>query len=446
MKNSKLFQYIVMGAFILFIVIGAILFSTYKSKGSQASNINITIWGTLPADSFSYFYTRYFGENSLKYNVTYVAKSEASFDQDLLEAIASGVGPDAIILPGDLIVRYSNKIYPIPYNTLSELQFKQTYIQEGELYLNNNGILALPFSVDPLIMYWNRSIFNNAGITKIPTTWTEVSNLVPKIVKKDQAQNISRSAVALGEYRNITNAKDILGAIIIQAVNKIAGEDSFPIGNPIVNRNADQTFTSSLKDNFSSKTNPAITALTLFTNFSNPGKPEYSWNRSLVNSIDNFTNGDLAIYFGYSSEFVKIKNKNPNLNFMVASLPQQVDTKINSTIGNILGLAILKNSKDPAGAYTVISALTSADAFKYWKDIFNIPSARRDILSQNEPNAIKSVFNNSAIMSNGWYDPNQVETGLIFQEMIESYTTGRDTLEGSVANASDRLDKLLRNK
>jgi ABC-type glycerol-3-phosphate transport system substrate-binding protein len=446
MKNSNLFQYIVIGAFVFFIIIGAILFSTYKSKNQQTSNISIAIWGTLPADSFSSFYSRYFSENDLKYNVSYEAKSRETLDQDLVEAIASGVGPDAIILPEDLIVRFSNKIYPIPYTTISELQFKQTFIQEGELYLTNSGILALPFTVDPLVMYWNRSIFNNASITKIPTTWTEVYNLVPKIVKKDAAQNLSRSAVALGEYRNVTNAKDILSAMIIQSVNKLTGESSSLVGNPIVNRSAESVFSSTLKDNFGSKSNPAITALTFFTNFSNSSKPEYSWNRSLPNSIDAFTNGDLALYFGFASEFIQIKNKNPNLNFSVALLPQLPDTKINSTLGNMLGFAILKNSKDPAGAFTVLSSLTNVKAFPYWKDIFNIPSARRDILSQVEPNAIKTVFNTSAIMSNGWFDPNGAQTSLIFQEMIESYTTGRESLDSAVSNASDRIDKILSGK
>lgn len=434
MKNNKIFQYVVIGLFVFFIIVGAILFSTYRSADKTATNINITLWGTLPADTFNTFVSQYFNEVNLKYKVNYTAKTPASFDRDLVEAIASGAGPDAIILPTNLIMRYSNKIYPIPYAVLPELTFKQNFIQEGELYLNATGTLALPFSVDPLVMYWNRDIFNNASLTKAPLTWAEVANLVPKMTKKDQVQNILTSTVALGEFRNVTNAKDILSTLLIQT------------GGSIVKTNEDGTFQSTLEDDFGLKVSPASLALQFYTNFSNPVRPEYSWNRSLTNSLDAFANGDLAIYFGFASEYLTIKNKNPNLNFDVSFIPQIANAKIYNTFGNMLGFAIMKTSPNPAGVYTVLSTLTSAEAFPFWKDLLNIPSARRDILNQVDNSAVKTVFNKSAIMSKGWLDPNSLKTGEIFQNMVESYTTGRSSLDESINTASDQLDSLLNSK
>jgi ABC-type glycerol-3-phosphate transport system substrate-binding protein len=432
MKNSKLFQYIFIGSFVFFIIVGAILFATYKSSNDTVENISITMWGALPADSFTPFVSRYFSEAGLKYKVNYIEKNSIAFDRDLVEALASGVGPDAIIIPTDLIIRFSDKVYTIPYAVLPELTFKQNFIQEAEIYLNNNGAIALPFTVDPLVMYWNRDIFNNAGVTKPPVSWTEIAGLVSKMTRKDQSSNILASTVALGEFRNIVNAKEILSALIIQS------------GSPIVGLNSDGSFRSLLGQSFGLGTSPAILALQFYTNFSNPVKPSYSWNRSLPASIDVFANGDLAMYFGFASEYTKIKAKNPNLNFGVAILPQIAGAKTYNTYGNMLGFAILKSSKNPAGAYTVLSSLTSSAAFPFWKDIFNIPSARRDILSQPETNATKTVFNQSAIISKGWLDPNKANTSAIFQDMIESYTTGRETLESVVSIASDRLENLLK--
>jgi len=407
------------------------LFSTYRSSDKTLTEIKVSIWGTLSASSFSAFTEDYFSKAGLKYSVSYSEKNPTTFDRDLVEAIASGVGPDAIILPSDLIVRFANKIYNIPYASLPELTFKQTFIQEGELYLTSNGVMALPFSIDPLVMYWNRDIFNNVGITKPPVSWTEVISLVPKMTKKDQAQNIITSAVAFGEYRNIINAKEILSALLIQT------------GNPIINIDSDGTFSSVLGDNFGLDTSPASLALQFYTSFSNPSRPVYSWNRSLINSLDMFTNGDLAMYFGFASEYSKIKEKNPNLNFDVAILPQISGAKTYSTTGKMLGFAIMKNSSNPAGTYTVLSSLVSAAAVPSWTNIFNLPSARRDILSQADKSAIKTVFNQSAIMSKGWYDPNSVETGAIFQDMVESYTTGRQDLSSVISVASSQLNSLL---
>ena len=437
MKNSNLFQYVVIGLFVFFLLVGAILFATFRSSSSTANKINISMWGTLPADSFNSFVTKYFSEATLKYTVNYSQRNPDTFDRDLVEALASGVGPDAIILPTDLIIRYFNKIYPIPYTTLPELTFKQTFIQEGELFLNASGVLALPFMVDPLVMYWNRDIFSNAYMTKTPSTWSEVSSLVPQMTKKDQADNILSSTIALGEFRNINNAKDIISLLLMQSGISIVGLDT-------------GTLKSTLLDNiYDSEDSPASLTLQYYTNFSNPNKSEYSWNRSFDNSLDVFTNGDSAIYLGFASEYLTIKNKNPNLNFDVAIIPQvspqeNIRTQyVNSTFGNMLGMAIMRNSGDPAGTFTVISTLTSAAAFPFWKDVFNLPSARNDILGQFEPNPVKTIFNKSAIISKGWLDPNSAVTSGIFQEMIESYTTGRDTLEGAINTASGRLDVIL---
>lgn len=432
MKNTKLFQYILIGAFVFFIIVGAILFSTYKSTDKSVTNISITMWGTIPSDIFNSFVTKYFNENEIKYTINYTEKNPVTFDRDLVEALASGAGPDTIVLPTDLIVRYTNKIYTIPYTVLPELTFKQTFVQEGELYLNNTGVLALPFTVDPMVMYWNRDFFNNASVTKPPTTWSEILSLVPKMTKKDQNNNILSSTVAFGEFRNVVNAKDILGALFIQA------------GSPIVSYDFTGFFESALKTGAETKNPPVQLALDFYTNFSNPSKPAYSWNRSLTDSLSAFTNGDLAMYLGFASEYLSIKNKNPNLNFDVALLPQIAGAKIYNTIGNMLGFSILKSSTNPAGAYTVLTSITSAAAYPYWKDIFNIPSARRDILGITETSAVKTVFNKSAIMSKGWLDPNKAGTSAIFQDMVESYTTGRESIDSVISTASDRLDNLLK--
>jgi ABC-type glycerol-3-phosphate transport system substrate-binding protein len=284
-------------------------------------------------------------------------------------------------------------------------------------------------------MYWNRDIFNNASVTKPPAIWSDIASLSAKMSKKDPTQNILASTVALGEFRNVNNAKAILSTLFMQA------------GNPIVSLNlTDGSLSSVLKADSGSKASATSLSLQFFTNFSNPTRPEYSWNRSLPNSIDAFANGDLALYFGFASEFLTIKNKNPNLNFDVALLPQVQGAKVYSTFGNMLGFAIMKNSADPAGAYSVISALTSASAYPFWSPLFNIPSARRDILSVKDSSSVKTVFNESTIISRGWLDPNSAQTSAVFQEMVESYTTGRDTLDGAINTASDRLNSILNGK
>ncbi|MEI6528748.1 MAG: extracellular solute-binding protein [bacterium] len=431
MQKTGIFQYVVIGVFIAFIVIGAILFATYKSSQTSGSKpVSITMWGTLPKVSFDKFITEYTANMTTKFSINYTEKDTANFDADLIEALASGTGPDTIILPQTLIARYVNKIFTIPYTTLPEGTFKGDYAQGSEIYLNTVGTYAIPFAIDPMVMYWNRDIFNQAGIAKPPTTWNSVNALVPKLAKIDANKNVLQSAVALGEYRNINDAKEILSTLLLQ------------IGNPIISTN-DQGL---LENNLNIKNgnvNLAESVLQFYTNFSNPQSNLYSWNRSLVNSLEAFTDGDLAIYFGLASEYTKMRQKNPNLNFDVAMIPQIQDSKTAVTFGNQYGFAILKSSPNISDAYNVIMQITGADAVPVWSPLFAFSSARRDILAVTETNAVRDAFNKSALISQSWIDPNYSATSNIFQEMVESYTTARSNLGSAVSTASAKLGALL---
>jgi len=437
MKDNSIFQYVVLGAFIFFIVVGAIVFATYKSGSSTSkTQISITLWGSIPQNIFTPFVANY-TRNLLgtdKFVVNYVEKDSSVLDADLVEALASGDGPDAIVLPQNLILRYLNKVYTVPFTTLPERTYLDTYAQISKKYLTSNGVLALPFQVDPLIMYWNRDTFSALGITKPPATWAEIIALTTKVNKIDQNKNILETAVALGEYQNINNAKEILSTMLLQLSNPIVSLDS-------------GVAASTLSGSSLNKTSSAEQVLQYYTSFSNPTQTNYSWNRSLTSSLNAFASGDLAVYFGLASEYTKIRNKNPNLNFDVAMMPQVQDTKIKTTFGNIYGFAILKSAKDPASTYSVISQLSSADAVSSWPETYPFVSARNDVLGLSTANsAVKDVFNKSAIIADTWLDPNSQQTSNIFQEMVESYTTSRATLDGAIGTADSELGALLGNK
>jgi ABC-type glycerol-3-phosphate transport system substrate-binding protein len=255
--------------FAVSIIVGVVIFATQKSA-SQGSGVPVVIWGTLPNDSFTAA-TSELTQGSGVMQMTYVEKRADTFYQQLIESLASGAGPDIVLLPQDLIVRLRDKILPIPYTTMSLRTFTDTFIQEGSLYLDSSGILAVPFTVDPLVMYWNRDMLTNAGLPLPPKTWDEFISLAPKLTVKDKNVNILKSAVALGEYRNITNSKDIISAILLQT------------GNPIIT-----TSGNSLVSTLRPATLSSIGAINFYTDFANPIKPDYSWNRSLPNSLDMF--------------------------------------------------------------------------------------------------------------------------------------------------------------
>ncbi|MFC1802131.1 extracellular solute-binding protein, partial [Patescibacteria group bacterium] len=225
------FQLILLGIFIFFAGIGVFLFATYEGGGSTKNNIGqVMIWGSVEQGVMNSLLKELVEDNEAYLNVIYVEKKEELFNGALVEALATGTGPDIFLLPQSQILKNSNKLYPIPYENYSIRDFKDTFIEEGELYLSDKGVVGFPFIVDPMVMYWNRDIFTNAGIPNAPKAWEEFLLLTKEITEIDNNSNILKSTVALGEFRNIKNAKEILLMLILQT------------GNPIVRRNSDGSF------------------------------------------------------------------------------------------------------------------------------------------------------------------------------------------------------------
>ena len=431
MKNN--FQLIVLSVFVFFIILGLVVFASFKASSSSSSDVTISVWGTVDQSSFNNFVSKVKLDLNKDLKIKYTQQGKSSLDQALVEAIASGRGPDVVLLPGDLVVRYSDKVYPIPFATLPQRTFTDTFVQEGNLYLSANGVMALPFFIDPLVMYWNRDVFSNLGIAKPPMKWSEIPLLASKFSKSDNNANITQSAVAFGGFGNINNAKEIISAIIMQT------------GNPIVQSDGGRLISSLVSSNktVANELSPVEQALNFYTDYSNPQKSTYSWNSSLPLDKQMFLSGDLAIYFGKASELSDIRAKNPNLNFDVAMIPQIVDTKVNLTYGDIQGFAILSSSKNIAAAYTTISTLTASDVESEFLGLNSYSPARRDIISAGTSDSLQTVFYNSALISKGWLDPNSVKTSQIFQVMIDDITTGRSKTGDSLKKASQELGFLL---
>ncbi len=422
------FQAVILAIFGVSLVGGLLVLATTKSK-SAGTGVPVVIWGTLPSDDFTATISEVTaGQKGLK--ITYVEKRLETFDQELLEAIAGGRGPDVIVLPQDLILRHKDKLSPISYEVIPVRDFKDSFIQEGELFLNSSGVLAVPFAIDPLVMYWNRDLLSNAGISKPPVTWDEFLTLSPKLTVKDKSLNILRSAVALGEFKNIANAKDIVSAFLLQTGNTII--------SPV---NSDNFYLSSL----TSPTLSIIGAVNFYTDFANPVKPNYSWNRALPNSRDLFSAGDLAFYFGFASESEKIRNKNPNLNFDLTYFPQPKGSSVLATYGKIWGLALLRTSQNQVDAQNDITLLTSPAIIAKWSEITSLPPVRRDLLNVNPTDPYQLIFYNSALRSRGWLDPNPLLSTLVFERMIESITSGAAEASRALDTAGKDLNALLGN-
>lgn len=431
MKEMSNFQIGLIVVFVLALVLGLGLFATQKS-GLGEGSASLLVWGTIPEDTFNNVYKASSIAKNKKITVTYVRKDSADFDDKFIEALADGIGPDVVILRQDSIYTHRNKIFVVPYENFSQRNFKDVFIEDGEIFLTSKGITAFPFIIDPMVMYWNRDMFTNNLISSPPKYWDEFYGLIDKITRKDSSGNVMQSALSFGEWKNVTNAKSILSLLLLQA------------GTPIVSYTDSAGYKSALSSQLDYTIAPGQSALNFYTQFSNPTSVYYTWNRSLPSSLNFFLSSNLSTYIGFASELFSIQQKNPNLNFDVTYVPQVRTAKNMTNFANIYGLSIVKQSKVIGASFLLVTSLVEPEALKVLESKTNLPPVRRDLLADKPTDAYRSVFYDSALVSKSWLDPSSISTTDIFKTMVESVTSGQQRVSESVSKASDSIDSLFK--
>jgi ABC-type glycerol-3-phosphate transport system substrate-binding protein len=422
---------------ILFIVLGfAIVISvaifSITNKSGASDEVAITLWGTFSGGDFLERIAE-INEDKKETGVSiqYVNKSELSYKEDLLEAFASGGGPDIFFINQDMIIPYENKITALPYENFPERDYKLRYVDGASIFLGNSGVIAFPFAVDPLVMYYNKSIFNSAGISDSPKTWDQFAGLVPILTNKDSNQNIIKSGLAFGQFKNIQYAGSVFETLLLQ------------LGDPIIARDNSGRYVSVVNDSNSAATDPLSLSLGFFTNFANPLLDTYSWNGSLPSAEDMFVQDKLAMYFAPASRFFDIQRKNINLNYEITKIPQVSQTSNFVTSGDFYGISIAKSSRNRQAAYAAINLLTNGPANADLVDNLSLAPVRRDLLRSSVGlNSYQSAIRESALVSYSWLNPAPQQTELYFEDAVDGVIQGRVD-EGAASRMVDGQLKLL---
>ncbi len=420
------FQIITLGIFILAIIGGVVAFATFKGSTSSSALPSITIWGTFSSDTFNQYVAKINNTLAQPLTIKYVQESPDKFSQDFVAALARGTGPDAILITADMILPHQDKLISIPYSALSQRTFYDSYIQEANIYLSSNGTLAIPFTVDPLVMYWNRDVFNAAGQTTYPKNWGDFTALGNILTVKDQNGTISKSAVAMGTFNNIVNARELFGTLLLQSGNPITAISGGLPASTLVAAQASSEST-----------------LQFFGQFADPSNVNYSWNRAMPDDKIAFLSGTLATYFGFASEIKDIRAKNPNLNFDVAPLPQYKTGGRATSYARMHGLSIVRTSSNANAVYQIISILTSPTNLPILSTAMYLPSVLSS-LDQGSTDPYITNFNRAALTASTWIDADPLKSKQVMSDMVSSFTSGQKTAFQAVQDAGSKYDVILK--
>ncbi len=423
-----------MVAFGLIALVSLFLFANFKGFSSGVTPVGrVTIWGTLPERSVQDTIMNLRNAHGELEATTYYEYPVDTFDRDLSDAIAAGRGPDMILISQEQLAGVEDKIQLLENSATSARTFRDTYLPEAELFLYGKGAYGIPFVLDPLVLYYNRTHLTAVGAATPPTTWEAVAGLSQALTRLDQVGGIARSGISLGTYENIENARAIMSLLLMQAGYSISERSNDGLRGTL-SRQVGQSF----------GVEPAVSAVGYYLQFANPSKTSYTWNRAFPSARQSFLAGDVSLYPGFASEEPLISGGNPNLDFDMTAIPQPGVTDSRITYGRLYAFAIPKASQNPNGAFRVAMALTKSNTLPVLARELSMAPAQRALLVPQEGNLFEPIYYPQALMARGWLSPSPSETDALFATMVSSVTSGRQDATSAVTSLDQAISAGLR--
>lgn len=400
--------------------------------------------------------------------INYKKLRYSEYEDELLNALAEDRGPDVFSIHNTWTQKYQNKIEPMPPTitmaypvvkgsikkevipelrttrsiSLKDIKNKFVDVVYDDVVIGvydekskeiKTEVFGLPLSVDTLAMYYNKDLLNNAGIAEPPRFWnTEFQQMVKRLTKQNIKGELIQSGVALGGSTNIERASDILSVLMMQN-GTIMMNDSGRVMFDKVPEN--------LKD---SGGMPGLEALRFYTEFANPSKEVYSWNKEMDNSVDVFAQGKLAMMFGYSYQLPTIKSQSPKLNFSIAKLPQIEGSTQKINFANYWIETVSNKSKYTDEAWDFIQFATQAGQVESYLEKTKKPTALRSLVNKQIDDINISIFVEQVLTAKSWYKGEGAQAAeKIIGEMIDSVIAGQEKIEKIVSLSAKRVQQTI---
>ncbi len=431
MDKLRPFQIAILVVFGLVAIVSVFMIAAFQGFSVNAVNPygdKVTIWGTFAEKPFTDAIQEIGRDDKNFLIVEYRQYDPRTFESELIDAIAEGTAPDAVILPHESLVSLRSKLQPIPYEVFSERTLRDTYIDGGDVFAMNDGLYALPFLVDPIVMYWNRDLFSSSGLAQPPSTWEQLTEVVSKVTLRDATRNILQATVAFGDYSNVVRYKEIILTLLQQSGSRLVEEGDTRYVVAVDNGIGDES------------RKPLTSTLQFFVEFSNSSSPLYSWNRTFQDDTSAFLAEKLALYFDYGSEAGRLREQNPNFNFDVIAVPQGAGATVKRVYGNIYGLALIKANDNQQGAYQALLKLSDPAVTAKIAEALAVAPAHRTSLSEGASDPVRQTIFNQALITRGWLDPGAEKSKTIFGQMIDEVVSGRQKVSGAALDTVRRLE------
>ncbi|MBI2056505.1 MAG: extracellular solute-binding protein [Candidatus Sungbacteria bacterium] len=394
-------------------------------KPSRPAPFSIELWGIRDEENIWRTIIKPFQEVNSHITVHYTRFPEETYESTLVERLAENTGPDVFMLENSRLIQHREKLYPLPQQALriSINNFTEAFVDiaASDLIGQDGNIYGMPLYTDSLALFYNKDLFNIAGIAKPPQNWDELATISRKLTQISPAGDVAKSGIALGSGKNIEYAFEIISAMILQN------------GDPIINR----------AKNMITMEKPSQDALAFYASFADRTKQNFTWSNLLPRAQDAFAEEKTAMIFGFSNDIARIKAKNSHINMGVAPFIQLSDTQKPSAYGRYVFLTVSKLSKHPVDAWNFIAFATNNAQASTYTDLTDLAPARRDVLTIKAPPLESEVFWRQSLIAKSWPVPDYQKTKILFEDAVESISTRSATFPQAFNQLKEQLRLLL---
>ncbi|OGE80487.1 MAG: hypothetical protein A2660_01345 [Candidatus Doudnabacteria bacterium RIFCSPHIGHO2_01_FULL_45_18] len=426
--------YILGGILVLLLILAGVLFFTTsgpKPPSPSTDKLELTWWKTFEdSENVRELLTDYTATHK-NVTVKFVKKEASTYEQELINALAAGAGPDIFSIHNDWLPKHADKISPMPDQLMNLRTYKESFVDVATTdFVKDDQIYAIPIAMDVLALYYNKDLLGSSGISQPPATWPELVSDAQKITKVLKPGTFTRSGVALGTSNNVNRAVDILTLLMLQNGTKFYSDD---FGRATFDQR--QTIPGS-NQNF----DPGAIALAFYTQFADPAKVSYTWNVRSDLSVDAFTQGKLAMMLSFQYMQPVIQSKAPNLNWDVAAVPQISEEVSKVNFANYWGESVSKLSKNSLAAWDFLNFISSKDELTKYYAKHKLVASRKDIIPSQVADTDLGVFAEGALTARSVYkkDANLYEG--VFVKMIDDVILRNTDAEEALSNAAQQIN------
>ncbi len=378
-------------------------------KGEAFKPITLTYWGVWDTPEQLDSLIKAYQSSHPTIKVQYRNFRYDEYEAKLSEALWEDRLPDVFAIPAAWLREYQDRLEPMPksvqipvkqvqgtvkkeeitslqtINSLSVNDIKRQYVQV--VYDNvvlDNKIYGLPYTMDTLVTFYNLDLLTRAGIAEPIVDFHDLDAQTPKLSKIGTDNKIYQSAVALGAADNIPRYFDILSSIMMENGVEMKG----PSFSPTREKESADRF---------------LSALNFYLAFSDQTKQAFSWTPDLPNAFEQFAEGKLAYFFGYSYHADELRKRGVAFEWDIANFPQARGSSGTKYYANYWVNVVPKKAKNKDAAWNFVQSTAGESLVKDYLQENNKPTALRSLIDDQLQDEDIRVFASQVLTADNWY-------------------------------------------